>query len=86
MVKNLPLALGHGSVDVQSLGADFYAFSGHKVYGPTGVGVLYGRRDLLRAMPPYQGGGDMIAEACWASVTPERRSVSRLDNERTILI
>jgi cysteine desulfurase/selenocysteine lyase len=52
----------HGSVDVQSLGADFYAFSGHKVYGPTGVGVLYGRRDLLRAMPPYQGGGDMIAE------------------------
>jgi cysteine desulfurase/selenocysteine lyase len=49
------------SVDVQKLGADFYVFSGHKLYGPTGIGVLYGKRDLLRAMPPYQGGGDMIA-------------------------
>lgn len=50
----------HGAVDVQALGADFYACSGHKMYGPTGVGVLYGRRDLLDAMPPYQGGGEMI--------------------------
>jgi cysteine desulfurase/selenocysteine lyase len=47
-------------VDVQALGCDFYAFSGHKAYGPSGIGVLYGRADLLSAMPPYQGGGDMI--------------------------
>ncbi len=52
----------HGSVDVQSLGCDFYAFSGHKMFGPTGTGVLYGRESLLDAMPPYQGGGDMILE------------------------
>lgn len=50
----------HGEVDVTSLGCDFYCFSGHKVFGPTGIGVLYGRRELLDAMPPYQGGGDMI--------------------------
>ncbi|HZU88516.1 MAG TPA: cysteine desulfurase [Stellaceae bacterium] len=49
------------AVDVQALGCDFYAFTGHKVYGPTGIGVLYGRRDLLAAMPPWQGGGEMIA-------------------------
>jgi len=47
-------------VDVQALGCDFYAFTGHKVYGPTGIGVLYGRLDALAAMPPYQGGGEMI--------------------------
>ena len=50
----------HGSVDVQALGCDFYAFSAHKLYGPTGVGALYGKKELLEAMPPYQGGGDMI--------------------------
>jgi cysteine desulfurase/selenocysteine lyase len=50
----------HGAVDVQALGADFYACSGHKMYGPTGIGVLYGRKELLDAMPPYQGGGEMI--------------------------
>ena len=50
----------HASVDVQDLDCDFYAFSGHKLYGPTGVGVLYGKAGLLEAMPPYQGGGDMI--------------------------
>lgn len=53
-------AVPHMSVDVQDIGCDFYAFSGHKVYGPTGVGVLYGKEALLEAMPPYQGGGDMI--------------------------
>jgi cysteine desulfurase / selenocysteine lyase len=53
-------AVPHTAVDVQALGCDFYAFSGHKVYGPTGAGVLYGRRELLEEMPPYQGGGDMI--------------------------
>jgi len=47
-------------VDVRALGADFYVFSGHKCYGPTGIGVLYGKRDILAAMPPWQGGGDMI--------------------------
>ena len=50
----------HNSVDVQALGADFYVFTGHKLYGPTGIGVLYGRYDLLAAMRPYQGGGEMI--------------------------
>lgn len=53
-------AIPHTKVDVRALDCDFYAFSGHKIYGPTGVGVLYGKRRLLDAMPPYQGGGDMI--------------------------
>ena len=53
-------AVPHLGVDVQDLDADFYAFSGHKMYGPTGIGVLYGKHALLDAMPPYQGGGDMI--------------------------
>jgi cysteine desulfurase/selenocysteine lyase len=57
----------HLPVDVRALGCDFFAFSGHKVFGPTGIGVLYGRRDLLERMPPWQGGGSMIA-----SVTLER--------------
>ena len=54
-------AVSHRAVDVQKLDADFYVFSGHKIYGPTGIGVLYGKRAILRDMPPYQGGGDMIA-------------------------
>ena len=54
-------AVPHLPVDVQALDCDFYVFSSHKMYGPTGVGVLYGRPSLLEAMPPYQGGGDMIA-------------------------
>jgi cysteine desulfurase/selenocysteine lyase len=53
-------AVPHQAVDVADLGCDFYAFSGHKMYGPTGIGVLWGRYDLLAAMPPWQGGGDMI--------------------------
>lgn len=53
-------AVGHYPVDVQQIGCDFYAFSGHKMFGPTGVGVLFGRRELLDAMPPYQTGGEMI--------------------------
>jgi cysteine desulfurase/selenocysteine lyase len=51
---------GHAPVDVQAIDCDFLAFSGHKTCGPTGIGVLYGRRELLEAMPPYQGGGEMI--------------------------
>ncbi|HUO84748.1 MAG TPA: cysteine desulfurase [Thermoanaerobaculia bacterium] len=54
-------AVPHTNVDVQALDCDFYAFSGHKMYGPTGIGVLYGKREHLEAMPPWQGGGDMIA-------------------------
>lgn len=53
-------AIPHMPVDVQALGCDFYVFSGHKLYGPSGIGVLYGKQSLLEAMPPYQGGGDMI--------------------------
>jgi cysteine desulfurase/selenocysteine lyase len=49
-------------VDVQQLDADFFVFSGHKIFGPTGIGVLYGKRDLLAAMPPWQGGGNMISD------------------------
>ena len=52
---------GHLPVDVQAIGCDFLAFSGHKICGPTGIGVLYGREELLDAMPPWQGGGDMIS-------------------------
>jgi cysteine desulfurase / selenocysteine lyase len=54
-------AVPHLRVDVQDLGCDFYAFSGHKLFGPTGIGVLYGKSELLERMPPYQGGGDMIS-------------------------
>lgn len=54
-------AIGHMPVDVQALDCDFYVFSGHKMYGPTGIGVLYGKAELLEAMPPYQGGGEMIS-------------------------
>ena len=53
-------AVAHMPVDVRALGCDFYAFSGHKLYGPTGIGVLYARQELLAVMPPWQGGGSMI--------------------------
>ena len=59
----------HLPVDVQSLGADFYAFSGHKMYGPTGIGVLWGREAILDAMPPWQGGGQMIKRVDFESWT-----------------
>jgi cysteine desulfurase / selenocysteine lyase len=62
-------AMPHLRVDVQALGCDFYAFSGHKMYGPTGIGILYGRRELLDAMPPYQGGGEMILTVSFESST-----------------
>lgn len=61
--------VAHGPTDVQALDADFYAFSGHKLYGPTGIGVLYGKRHLLESMPPYQGGGDMIEHVTFAKTT-----------------
>ena len=65
-------AVGHLPVDVQALGCDFYTFSGHKVYGPTGIGVLYGRRDVLEGMPPWQGGGEMIRHVSFAGSTWNR--------------
>ena len=62
-------AVPHMPVDVQALDCDFYAFSGHKVYGPTGIGALYGKAALLEAMPPYQGGGDMIRSVTFEKTT-----------------
>ena len=62
----------HFKVDVQELNCDFLVFSGHKIYGPTGIGVLYGREDLLDRMPPYQGGGEMIARVSFEKTTYER--------------
>ena len=62
-------AAAHVPVDVQALDADFYAFSGHKMFGPTGTGVLYGKAALLDRMPPYQGGGDMIASVTFEKTT-----------------
>ncbi len=73
--KNIPVlvdgaqAVAHTPVDVQDLGCDFYAFSGHKLLGPTGVGVLYGKQELLEKMPPYQGGGDMIRTVTFEETT-----------------
>ena len=61
--------IAHVGVDVRSLDCDFYAFSGHKLYGPTGIGILYGRRALLEAMPPWQGGGDMIRTVSYHAST-----------------
>ncbi len=62
-------AVPHLPVDVQALGCDFYVFSGHKVYGPTGIGVLYGKEEILAEMPPYQGGGDMISSVTFEKTT-----------------
>jgi cysteine desulfurase/selenocysteine lyase len=77
--QNIPVlvdgaqAAPHLPIDVQDLDCDFYAFSGHKIYGPTGIGVLYGKAELLEDMPPYQGGGDMIS-----SVTFEKTIYNKL--------
>src|SRR3990167_3084954 len=62
-------AVGHIPVDVQALGCDFYAFSAHKMYGPTGIGVLWGRSEWLHRLPPYQGGGDMIRSVSFEKTT-----------------
>lgn len=59
----------HGGVDVRALDCDFYAFSGHKLYGPTGIGVLYGKREILEAMPPFLGGGDMVDKVSFERIT-----------------
>ena len=66
----------HIPVDVKEIGCDFFVFSGHKLYGPSGVGVLYGREDLLEKMPPYMGGGDMIS-----SVTFEKSTWANLPHK-----
>jgi cysteine desulfurase/selenocysteine lyase len=77
--RNIPVlidgaqAVPHMKIDVQALDCDFYAFSGHKIYGPTGIGILYGKSALLEKMPPYQGGGDMIS-----SVTFEKTIYNKL--------
>ena len=68
-VMDAAQSAGHAPVDVQAIGCDFLAFSGHKTCGPTGIGVLYGRRELLEAMPPYQGGGEMISRVEFRDVT-----------------
>jgi cysteine desulfurase/selenocysteine lyase len=68
--------VAHGPTDVRAIGCDFYAFSGHKLFGPTGTGVLYGRRELLEGMPPFMGGGDMIR-----SVTFEKTEYADLPNK-----
>ncbi|WP_044173968.1 cysteine desulfurase [Flectobacillus major] len=62
-------ATSHINIDVQDLDVDFYAFSAHKLYGPTGIGVLYGKKEILNAMPPYMGGGEMIKEVTFAKTT-----------------
>ena len=62
-------AVPHGPVNVRELGADLFAFSGHKVYGPTGIGILYGKGELLESLPPYQGGGDMIRSVTFEKTT-----------------
>ena len=62
-------SIQHMSIDVRDLNCDFFVFSGHKVFGPTGIGVLYGKEDLLDQMPPYQGGGDMIAKVTFERTT-----------------
>jgi cysteine desulfurase/selenocysteine lyase len=80
--RNIPVlvdgaqAAPHLKVDVQALDCDFYAFSGHKMFGPTGIGILYGKTELLDAMPPYQGGGDMIS-----SVTFEKTTYNKLPHK-----
>ncbi len=72
---NIPVLLDgaqgvvHEKVDVQDIDCDFYAFSAHKIYGETGVGVLYGKRELLEAMPPYMGGGDMVGTVTYKKTT-----------------
>ena len=76
--RNIPVLIDgaqsvpHMKVDVQDLDCDFFAFSGHKVYGPTGVGVLYGKEVWLEKLPPYQGGGEMIDKVTWEKTTFER--------------
>jgi cysteine desulfurase / selenocysteine lyase len=73
--QNIPVMLdgaqasSHTEVDVQALGCDFYSFSGHKTFGPMGIGILYGREELLNAMPPYQGGGEMISDVSFEKTT-----------------
>ena len=60
------------AIDVQAMDCDFFAFSGHKMYGPTGIGVLYGKEEWLEKLPPYQGGGEMIDKVTWEKTTFER--------------
>ena len=83
-------AVMHMPVDVQDLDCDFYAFTGHKIYGPSGIGVLYGKAELLDAMPPFLGGGDMILsvtmeKSTWAALPASSRLARRL-RKRSVLV
>jgi cysteine desulfurase / selenocysteine lyase len=74
---------GHMPVDVQAIGCDFFVFSGHKICGPTGIGVLWGRQELLDAMPPYQGGGEMILSSNTRRPSSRRRRTGSRPARRT---
>src|SRR6185436_17408023 len=69
MVVDGAQSVSHMPVDVREMGADFYAFSSHKMFGPTGVGILYGRYEILEKMPPFEGGGDMIRQVTFEKTT-----------------
>ncbi len=75
IAKDIPVLIDgaqgiqHGVIDVRSLDCDFYVFSGHKIYGPTGIGVLYGKEKWLSELPPYQGGGDMVEKVTFEKTT-----------------
>ena len=71
-MKSSGLSAPHFKVDVKAMDCDFFAFSGHKMYGPTGIGVLYGKEEWLEKLPPYQGGGEMIDKVTWERTTFER--------------
>ena len=69
MVLDGAQGVKHGRIDVQRMGCDFYAFSGHKIYGPTGIGVLWGRKSLLEKLPPWKGGGEMVGSVSFQGTT-----------------
>lgn len=71
-------AAPHTPIDVQTIGCDFYVLSGHKMYGPTGSGILFGKESVLNELPPYQGGGEMIAEVSFEHTTYNDRSLKYL--------
>jgi cysteine desulfurase/selenocysteine lyase len=79
-------AIAHTEVDVQALDCDFFTFSGHKVFSPTGIGVLYGKQALLEAMPPYQGGGEMIKVVSFSGTTYNAIGIPAITNYESELL